>query len=151
MRAILFLDFDGVIAFNQPATGPRLSGLDRLLPAPIARLNRLVHALDARVVVSSTWRDLGCWLLLSWLRARGYTGTLDGVTPTIGPDSEDIEQWRGKEIAAWRGRSRAPWVALDDLPLLHCPRLVQVKGGALSDADVERAIEMVRGEVKRAA
>jgi hypothetical protein len=146
MHTTIFLDFDGVVSRNHPTA----SGPERLIPHAVARLDRLVSLTGARVVVSSTWREMGPHTLTGWLRGAGYRGELHGVTAlSNGRDrtDDDIELYRGAEILAWRRvrRDRGPYVVLDDLALRGhvAKRLVQAMGGWLRDEDVERAATML--------
>jgi len=146
MQPVLFLDFDGVIADASQAPP-----LERLRPACVLRLDRLVRDLGARVVVSSTWRtSTPPEVLRGYLAHHGYTGEVDSVTPVL-------KGWtRGEEIRVWLSAHNAwsaPFVILDDWPLpeftgLH-DRLVSTEYDAgLTDADCERAVQMI--ETQRA-
>lgn len=141
---VLFLDFDGVIA--DASTAPPL---ERLRPACVLRLDRLVRDLGARVVVSSTWRtSTPPAVLRGYLAHHGYTGDVDSVTPVLAG-------WtRGEEIRMWlsaHGMWHAPSVILDDWPLtefagLH-DRLVSTEYDAgLTDADCERAARLIEAQ-----
>ncbi len=142
---MIFLDFDGVIARCVHGA----SAVDRLIPDAVRRFDALVRRTRARVIVSSTWRTAGAGQVQAWLRAAGYSGTVDGVTPVLHPDHDPdlIERYRGAEIMAYRRARgyRGRYVVLDDLCLRGrvARRLVQVRGGALTDGDVELAESML--------
>jgi hypothetical protein len=155
---VLALDFDGVIAINQPLIGPRLTAAQRLVRERVARLNTIVERTGCLVVVSSTWRwnaiaqeGHGVDMLLSWLREAGYTGDLAGITEAKTDESTValIEANRGLEILAWceaqpvKPRALA---VLDDLALRGAvaPVLVRtVEAIGITDADVERVVELL--------
>lgn len=110
MRRILFLDIDGVLNRNGPSgefplepspeeaqalvrlpegsckracrDGDALFALRCLEPPLVTRLNTLVLASGADVVVHSTWRRVFTQEGILWaLRYAGYEGTLTGVCP----------------------------------------------------------------------
>lgn len=117
MRPILFLDFDGVLnsadfqqrwrAAHAGTTTERLH--DQLDPAAVQRLNDVVRATGAAVVVSSTWRlcedSNTVEKLQAVLERFGFTGTVVGVTPSLGCSSHAgytcDEGARGAEIEAY--------------------------------------------------
>ena len=128
---ILFLDFDGVLN-----SGPYMRTWAQAfyLTAPqeakqsqaerfkmdaakidtlaIERVNRIIAATGARVVVCSSWRHFHpVSRLRRLLRSRGFVGSVVGVTPAI-PGA-----MRGAECVAWlAAHPRAAWsfAALDD-------------------------------------
>lgn len=151
-RAIVFLDIDGVL--NSQAW---LDGLNRrveivgvwdeewaeqLDPACVERLSRIVAATGAAVVVSSSWREvMPVSQVAVHLRTRGFTGDVIDRTPTTG--------YRGEEIRAWLSTHAMVdrYVVLDDDPRAGGPdRHVKTMWAVgLTDADVERAISILRG------
>src|SRR5258708_3844439 len=96
---ILFLDFDGVLNsnewFSSLERGGRSTKVEQIDPAAVARLNRIVDASAAKIVVSSSWR-LGHSVeeLQQILEERGFRGEVVGRTP-------DLNIVRGLEILAW--------------------------------------------------
>jgi len=142
---ILFLDFDGVlnsaaylrrwVISRRRATPSRkasallMAATSKLDPQAVCRVNRIVEATDAKIVVCSSWRHYyPLAQLRRILRGRGLVGSVVGVTPAI----VDVE--RGTECAAWLAtHRRAAWsfAALDDdgdyEPMMD--RLVQTKDG----------------------
>ncbi len=163
--SILFLDFDGVLN-SHPYTRSRLSvGHEltetasiarrfaddalKLDPRAIQRVNRIVRATGARVVICSSWRHFHPLpRLRRFLRARGFIGSVVGVTPAI------CGAMRGAECAAWLATyPRAAWsfAALDDdadyEPMMH--RLVKtssknLRRNGLEDRHVTAAIKLLR-------
>lgn len=142
----VFLDIDGVL--NSRASFREPEG--ELDVARIARLDHMVDAAGASIVLSSSWRiDPGLEPTIDRLRERGLRATVVGATPRIG------DRPRGAEIAAWLlahgsasrwglalGVSRQPYVILDDDRGAgdgHGERFVHVVDG-LEDVHVERAL-----------
>ena len=108
----LFLDVDGVL--NRTGYRPAAStGLASWIEVELgARLERLIEAVGARVVMCSDWR-VGRTLaqLNAELRDAGLAVALHGVTPVLG----GAARWR--EIAAWmaeHGVAAHEIVILDD-------------------------------------
>lgn len=100
---IIFLDLDGVLNSltyfqelkRQGLTQDRI--MDSLDPVMVERLNRIVEATNAKIVISSTWRNLHSMdelkaFLLKY--AFKYNGHVIDVTPTLNKD-------RGYEIEWW--------------------------------------------------
>jgi len=155
----LFLDFDGVVSRNPPPDDPFRSGIERLVAENVHLLDAIVRRTGCRVVVSSSWRydpatGLGSRapVLESWLRAKGYTGRVDGITPHHGEVrwSDDIEERRGGEILAWcvdRPQKPRAIAVLDDMALRGpiAPFLVQTDESAgITAADVERVVALLQ-------
>jgi hypothetical protein len=145
---IIFLDIDGVL--NSNAWYERF-GYQHIPRPPldrdaVRRLDRIVRATGAFLVISSSWR--GDPRLSSWLMEHGCSGVVVGRTPRIA----GVE--RGIEIAHWlrlNARSGIPirsFVILDDgddMAGLQ-PWLVQTtQEYGLQDDDVDRAITLLRG------
>lgn len=109
---VLFLDFDGVLnsadyAGRWVAAGN--TGCIGIDPEPVARLNRVIEATGAQVVVSSSWR---CFSdhdtpekLEAILRAAGYEHRIFDVTPQDfrcdWHDGDCSQGHRGGEINQW--------------------------------------------------
>lgn len=110
--SILFIDVDGVL---RP-----VSGYDGKMDMDcVKRLNALCRILDAKIVISSTWR----W---TWSLARFNTlfeGRVIDVTPDVPPYlAGNYERW--DEIQAWLADNPTPrrWLAIDDRADLFPPR-----------------------------
>ena len=143
---IVFLDIDGVLNSIETILGPeseiRAGILDSQL---VGRLNRILSATGAAVVVSSTWRELfDVRELQRRLESYGFSGLILGTTP-IRADND-----REAEILAWLERhGPVRFVILDDRTDFYdlAGRLVQTtleKG--LQDVHVDRAIELMDQE-----
>ncbi len=146
-RPTLFLDFDGVIA--RPIPG--LSAIERLDPAAVKRLTRIVQETNAQIVVSSSWRydamqRVGhpCSRLHGWLAHHGFAGDLVGETPTLPNDVRRIEIGRylwgmrpmPKSIAILEDDHHmgplAPWTVRPDFDTL------------MTDTDAEQVIRLLK-------
>lgn len=136
---LVFLDIDGVLN--------RGSSMEGILPECAERLARLVRAVDAHIVLSTTWRfsEEGRLDVLSALLAAGLPPeSVVGQTPEA--PSSDMCGERADEILAWMRDAEhvTAWVALDDLDL-PCDGPLQghfVRTNAhtgLSDANVASA------------
>jgi hypothetical protein len=152
---LIFLDFDGVL--NSPEHFRAISGKrpghewDSLDPAAVRRLNRIIDATGASVVISSSWRHgRSVEQLAKTLEGAGFLGRVIAKTPDFMGRSQ-----RGDEIAAWLnaaigiGRLRIDgFVVLDDDDDMDAVRDRFIKTsfhhGGLLDEHVERAIAMLR-------
>ena len=149
---VIFLDFDGVV--SRAISGA--SAFDRLVPHRVAHLSKIVERTGCKVVVASTWRKdpktgrgLSAWQLQAALRSRGYTGTVDDITPFHREVSfpDEIAKVRGGEILAWlRAQVESPRAIaiLDDVALdgPMAPYVIRtVEDIGLTAADAERAVQ----------
>jgi hypothetical protein len=140
---VIFLDFDGTL--NSFAMDCR-----RADPACVARLNRLIKASGAAIVVSSSLRISGRTLTVLRLRLWSVRGSMIGLTPRLDRvPGEDAT--RGEEIQAWLDLHPdvTRFVILDDtddgMDDLR-PHLVQTDPlFGLTDDDVEKAIRILAG------
>lgn len=159
---VAFTDFDGVLnsskylrEFRDPVTGylVEVPPDERLDVVNVARLNRLVEATKAYVVVTSTWRHgKSRTALQEALMKKGFKGRVLGKTEDHPPRCFEISNW----ILDYRNHDERlgtldAWVILDD---------ERVGGGheaftvytspedGLSDADVDRAIAILNGDSK---
>jgi len=121
---IIFLDFDGVL--NSEQSVRQLGTRHRFAEASGAALNEILQQTEARIVVTSSWRE-------SWtLRENARFLERDGVLPgrVVGKTAA-LEQERGFESDAWLRSVPHPvasFVILDDHEDMarHRERLVQV-------------------------
>jgi hypothetical protein len=120
---IVFLDFDGVL---NSLSDVAFSGASNCFQAAfIGRLNAIVQASGAKVVVSSTWRvHHSIDELRGLLRVSGFEGEIIGCTPVFSYEHaqglSDIGVIRCNEIQAWIDAHPVPltsFVILDDLDL----------------------------------
>ena len=153
---VLFLDFDGVansLAYLQAHRTcdqhpcPEEHALD---PIRIERLNRIIEATGASVVISSSWRygrtvDQLAQLLV-W---RGFKGGVIDKTPDFckTPDGKAVAASdRGEEIRQWLDAHPevTEFVVLDDQADMTAVRdyFIQTEDG-IEDEHVDRAIAML--------
>ena len=138
--SIIFLDFDGVL--NSEKSTQELGTRYRFSRSSVEAFNSVLRQTDARIVISSSWRDH--WTLkenAQFLERDGVLpGRAIGKTPTL--DKE-----RGLEIDAWLTYAPYPvksFVILDDRDdmAMHRERLVRV------DPAVGFTLELVRCAVE---
>lgn len=113
MKRIVFLDIDGVLNDTRfPHSAGKASGSrviapgewkpeDHLDPARIARLDTLLVATRAEVVISSSWRNAYKRpKLVALLESRGFKGRVIGQTPWL-PGHErhvEIKRWLSQQV-----------------------------------------------------
>ncbi len=156
---VIFLDFDGVLQiedFSDPWPGQtqRLDGYtdrDRfgLLfdNACVTRLQRLVEATRAGVVINSAWRYSGLPAMQALWQERGMPGVLLGVTSHDGnmdPVSFDPLS-KGYPVQRWLDVYPAEhYVIIDDtddfLPVQRSRLVLTDYETGFSEADLERAL-----------
>ncbi len=109
-RAILFLDFDGVLV---TADYQKANGGNKLDPAKVELVRTLLFDMDARVVVTSNWRGSLTQMrnVLAQAGLRNARHWVIGVTPRLARR----ETCRGDEIQAWLTQAG---VATDDCVIL---------------------------------
>lgn len=160
---VIFLDIDGVInGFNSPplfAAGWPESHLETPL---IEKINKIVETVESqelentiktKIVISSSWRiRFSLDELREMLQKQGLRAEILDVTPRIHPVKMSQRVSRGKEIQAWLtncSEEVIKFVILDDIPDMgHLESwliLTDDKTG-ITDADVEKAIEMLSTE-----
>jgi hypothetical protein len=116
---VVFLDFDGVLNSSTFIDfGVALFTADQIDARAVTILNGLLERSGAKVVVSSSWRRIHTIeALLELLRARGFTGEIVGVTPSLHLSPDGIPRVRGHEIQMWLDEQPTPverFVILDD-------------------------------------
>lgn len=152
---VVFLDIDGVLnsATWIHDAGARLGrrqvcgSADQIDPACVERLNRITDATGAVFVLSSAWRIVHCPTVA---KANAFFSSV-GVQAAFVGRTGNVGRWRGDQIDSWlrrRGQAVDCFIILDDADdmTVHMHRLVQTSWQTgLQDADVELAIEMLRG------
>lgn len=141
---IIFLDFDGVIT-SEPFTRKcifeyrreNLYGLDWFDPDCIDALKTIIDATGAKIVVSSSWRDLGMTKLQKVWVENEMPGELIGTTPIwVLTKVDAIKQWL-KDHPCER------FIVLDD-SLLDIPNLIKSNPrSGLSKKDADNGIELL--------
>jgi len=170
---IIFLDMDGVlnsVAFfdanpgRNPGTNPIVdttsvgdSWWTSMVDAEaVARLNRVIEATGAKIVISSSWRyHCEPEKMQRILEAEGFKGEVIGRTPfhhLLPQGIRDLDGSRGQEISVWLTENThldiENFVILDDLgprAFAHvAPHLVHTTWGkGLLDEHVAFAIRML--------
>ncbi len=146
---LIFLDVDGVLNGHEFQPGAQ-SNLIR--PDCVARLNRILDATGAKLVISSAWRYMihgGEMTPLGFeymLRTHGLpAGCVVGFTA-----KDEAILLRGDQIRGWidrNGYDYDSWLVIDDLTVgmerVSHRQIVTDGTKGLQDDDVERAIEML--------
>jgi hypothetical protein len=172
---VLFLDIDGVLNSDryfdirspEPSAGQAIGAWD-IDPVAVQRLNRVVEATGAIVVLSSDWRKTdagrpGVTDTQNALCIRGATFDIHSSTPVLTTE-ERIEyfgvSWsgnytpRGFEIQRWLDEHPEVErfaIVDDDADMRHLSeRLVQTDTKiGLSDADCGALVALLSGEKRR--
>lgn len=110
---ILFLDFDGVLNNTIPEEieivekwDDRVWGGDWVRERLVKRLNQIVEATDALVVISSSWRRY--WTkdqLQRILDERGFEGQVIGTTAVIAEGRDVLPKYYNYRGPVWPDRS----------------------------------------------
>ncbi len=140
--SIVFLDFDGVL--NSERSTQELGTRYRFSRASVETFNSVLRETDARIVISSSWREH--WALKENAQFLERDGVLPGrvIGKTLTLDRE-----RGLEIDAWLASVPYPvksFVILDDRDdmAMHGDRLVRVDPAVgITAAQSQRAIEIL--------
>lgn len=150
---VLFVDFDGVLNSDHTPvpSGAALWSAEQLDPALVRRLELLVAAARASIVVSSSWRLMHPpEALAGMLRMLGFSGIFAGVTPALYRTPQGEFMTRGHEVRAWllEHPEVERYAILDDaeqfLPEQE-PFLVRTDASrGLSESDAARALALLR-------
>lgn len=143
---VLFLDIDGVVNNTLDPCPTSRAGI-RVDPVLVGRVNGILEATEALVVISSTWRLEGLMACKEALYDQGLRKrAIWGCTPTPsemirhpkrGDRAAEIEYW----LEDWAYEEVTQYAVLDDMPLIGCPRFVQTdprKG--IQDSDVLKVL-----------
>lgn len=153
---VCFLDFDGVLndaEFLQTSKDHEDTEAGELNPVAVARLNRIVTATDAAIVVSSSWRyGRTVEHLRGMLESRGFLGRVIDKTADWSKFTDGnvyAAKERGDEIRSWLDEHPEvdTFVVLDDDSDMSAVRDRHIKtsfhGGGLLDEHVDMAIRML--------
>lgn len=149
---IIFLDIDGVlndekwerICREESLTSDKVDET-RIDPAKIGLINQLVVRTNAKIVISSSWRQtFGLLVCSQMLKRRGLIADIVDVTPTL------INKCRGDEIQVWLQNNEAlnvtNFVILDDSSEMNNVSQHLIKTDprfGLTQEHVERALRML--------
>lgn len=149
MKYIL-LDFDGVLtsdAFTRQCVlehrRENLFGVDWFAPSCVEALRHIVDNTGAKIVVSSSWRDLGEYRLYKLWEHNQMPGVLDELSPTtpeyILMKEEAMKHWISTH-------EKDSFIVLDD-DNLDIPNLVKTNPQVgLSREDAEKAILLLNSK-----
>lgn len=120
---VLFLDIDGVL--NNKGSIQRFRTNQTFDPENVKQINRICSETDARIVVSSNWREGNAlWVMQGALGHKGITGRIIDLTPDLKAlegMAEDRYQLRVRGIEIQRWLCDNPWVIrhaiVDDRPV----------------------------------
>jgi len=140
MVSVIFLDLDGVLNTYKELGKYGHNYLD---PEKIKRIEKIVSATGAKIVISSNWRfDMG----LVRKSLPTLSSYIIGNTGITGNRISEIEEWlEGKEVDSY--------VVIDDLLLLFPDNLVHINDETgITDEDVSKAINILnRDKVEKLA
>lgn len=150
MKPLIFLDIDGVLNDHE---WDDVAGSCTIRRDCMKELNRIVHAVDAEVVISSAWRYMilgGSMTLVGFshmLRTHGFTGATQRIIGHTGKDSSTGTNGRAMLIKDWMGNRSRPYLAIDDDDLGYTvhgvPVLLTDPKRGLTVADADKAIQML--------
>lgn len=133
---IIFLDFDGVLNSLLYFQSLKAKGysqeriMNSLEPGMVERLNKIIEATDAKIVISSTWRKLHTMQeLKDFLTTYGFrhVDKIVGVTPNLNRDrGYEIEKWMNdvKSELTYENNPITKFVILDDNSDMVYPHLL---------------------------
>jgi len=130
MKKIIFLDFDGVLQIDNhsnPWQGDAnlLEGYDDRDEYGLLfdydcteRLQQLIEATDAEVVISSSWRHLGLQMMMDMWQERQMPGELIDIIPMYDQQSTGrfTSMSRGECVQEWLEENKCKcYVIIDDV------------------------------------
>mgnify|MGYP003480839581 FL=1 len=144
---VIFLDFDGVLNSSEFIWAADERGAGHIDPDRVRRVNRIIEATGAVIVVSSAWRILyPIETLTEFLVGKGFVGRIYDVTDTMSGTNEG--GFRGGQITRWlKANPVTRYVVIDDSEdagFGHDTNFVHTHEG-IEDADVEVAICILGG------
>ena len=155
---IIFLDVDGVL--NSAETTIRYCGFVGIDDEKVAKLQRIVEATDAQIVLSSSWKH--DWEPLDKDKQNKYGDYLDQklkkyLLSAVDKTSEENSKCRGEGIIEWVGTHGVDsFIILDDewfdfKELGLQSRVIKTEcydeNGGLTDDHAELAIELLNSEI----
>ena len=163
MLKVIFLDIDGVLNFDNCSDRLVDNSWHECSPAAVERLNKIIRATGAKIVLSSTWGNYHSYEWVEgFLVAHGldmsYDQVMDREKIILGVTPKKLSSMRGQEINFWLqdaeedGLEVFSYVVLDDdtsAMQLHEGRFIQTRMhyGGLLDEHVEKAIEILNTPV----
>lgn len=150
MKYIL-LDFDGVLtsdAFTRQCIfehrRENLFGVDWFSPSCVDALRYLIQETGAKIVVSSSWRDLGEYRLRKLWEHNQMPGVLDETAPT----TPEYILMKEDAMKHWiSSHEKDSFVVLDD-DNLDVPNLIRTRPqDGLTRNDAEKAIKLLNKQL----
>lgn len=160
---IIFLDMDGVLNSNRWLEDRRKELFDRMQKTgehpwrhvidrrAVSRLNQIIEATSAKVVISSAWRHHHSWKKMQeYLDYHGFVGEVIGQTPA---KMSLYDRWA--EIHMWFSDAEtqpAHIVILDDIHDMGKFRRFHVwidEEAGLQDEHVQQAIDILNKPFER--
>lgn len=146
MQKFILLDFDGVVTSKQftwkcymDRSGPNIFGLDWFDPSCVSALKLIVEQTNAKIVVSSSWRDLREEQLRKLWDYIPMPGELAGTTPIwILTKKGAIEHWITQH-------PNDRYVILDDVDLGLDNQIRTDPHTGLVEEDARMAITLLNG------
>lgn len=143
----ILLDFDGVLtsdAFTRQYVfehrRENLFGVDWFAPSCIDALRHIVEETGARIVISSSWRDLGEYRIRKLWDYNRMPGRLDETTPT----TPEYILMKSDAMRHWISTHEGDRFAVLDDDDLDVPNLVRTKPQeGLTREDAEMAIKIL--------
>lgn len=156
---IVFLDFDGVL--NDKDTKEMISWHTGIDPKHVTRLNEIMRATAAKVVISTSWRGyytldeikeflmaagfkyvddvIGATLSVNELHEQGFVKRRKKFSSSENERSSEIEHWVSLNIEEGQN-----FVILDDLRTeLSANQVLTLESVGLTDDDVKKAISIL--------
>lgn len=157
---IIFLDVDGVLnnarwARKMYDEGVHVYADDLLYDPSIKQLKRLIDATNAKVILSSSWRNHPDAMEHLEAQLNAYNIFIYGKTPRVGPQrGDDITAWFNRYDKAGLFKLRPEeynYIILDDDSdmTVHMDHLVKTDfETGLQYTHVDRAIALLNGEAQ---
>lgn len=124
---LIFLDIDGVLIPNR--INEKYAAPENIIKFNSACLNQFENVLrsypNARVVISSSWREIFPFEVIPPLFSPDIASRIIGFTPFLNPKNIHQHKYlRHQEVLEYLRQNQAenlPWVAIDDIPEHYAP------------------------------
>ena len=124
---LIFLDIDGVLIPNK--IHEKYAAPENIIKFNSACLNQFENVLrsypKARVVISSSWREVFPFEVIPPLFSPDIASRIIGFTPSLNPKNIHQHKYlRHQEVLEYLRQNQAenlPWVAVDDIPEHYPP------------------------------
>jgi len=124
---LIFLDIDGVLIPNR--IHEKYAAPENIIKFNSGCLNQFENVLrsypNARVVISSSWREIFPFEVIPPLFSPDIASRIIGFTPFLNPKNIHQHKYlRHQEVLEYLRQNQAensPWVAIDDIPEHYAP------------------------------